>query len=106
VSKNEVLGGAQPSSANERSEFVKAARLPKEIVFDIPSFLHKAKKPYHYEIVGDWKTFDLVLYISALSPNGKHFVKFEKRERSTNPFAEDELKKIAESIGATPGRWC
>lgn len=98
---------AQPSPANERFPSVKAEKkLPREVLYDIASFLRRAAKPYYYEIVGDWKTFDVVLYISALSPDGTHIVKFERREKSVNPLAEAELKRIAESIGATPGRWC
>jgi hypothetical protein len=96
----------KPLPASAGFQTIKAERkLPREILFDLPSFQSRARKPYYYEIVGDRKSFDVVLYISALSPDGGHLVKFEKHELPTED-AEQKLRGIAESIGATPGRWC
>jgi hypothetical protein len=96
----------KPLPASAGFQTVKAEKkLPREILFSIDAFQSRAKKPYYYEIVGDWKSFDVVLYISALSPDGGHLVKFEKHIIPV-PDAREQLTKIAESIGATPGRWC
>jgi len=82
----------------------------KETFFDLGQFMGKAdQNTIHYEIVDNDRSKDhcSVLYLSAISKDGSHIVKFEKAVRPT-PTSHDDLEKIAKGINikAIAGKWC
>ncbi|MEM4406207.1 MAG: hypothetical protein QXS68_04100 [Candidatus Methanomethylicaceae archaeon] len=99
--------GPQPSSANERLEFLKAENPVREVIYKLDEFLAQAEVRMHYEVLmepydaGGLLGYKVCLILSEYSKED-HIVEFEEAYAE----AVEEFTKKAKEPGATPGRWC